>query len=95
MINDGYLMNSLIGRRALVDRSASPLRALAECGYVTVLSRSDDLAETPEKMQKDVPSFRQLLRDKKDWSALRQQLSDATEQLRLWRALDPMFAALS
>jgi hypothetical protein len=76
LINDGYLMHYPDGRKALTDRSASPLLDLIDVGFVQIFSRTGgNLAEMPERMQ-HIPSYQALLKDP-TWERMKNNLRDA------------------
>jgi hypothetical protein len=63
------------GRRALVDRSVSPLLDLIDAGYVRLFSRNGGrLAEMPHAMQ-HIPTYRDLVKSP-EWADFEPQLKE-------------------
>lgn len=87
IINEGYLLNSPAGRKALVDPN-SLLRVLAQYGHVKLLRRRDSLADVPEAMQAHVPSFAKLV-NSTDWSELKPKIGEAERALEGYDAIRP------
>src|SRR5947209_5519655 len=70
LIADGYLMLYPAGRRALLDRAASPLLDLIDAGYIQLYSRNGGrLAEMPLEME-HIDTYRDLVRSP-EWPDLK------------------------
>jgi len=81
ILPDGYLMNLIVARKALMRPELSPLLDLIHNGQVVVVSRLDDLSKIPEEMKKKgVASFPDLL-DSSDWLKLKDILKGLTRRL--------------
>lgn len=81
LINDGYLMMYHDGRRALVDRTVSPLLDLIDQHYVRLFSRNGGrLAEMPLAMQ-HIPTYRDLVRSP-EWANFEPQLEELQAYLK-------------
>lgn len=81
LINDGYLMLYPAGRRALVDRTASPLLDLIDAGYIQLYSRNGGrLVDLPLEMQ-HIETYRDLVRSP-EWENLKRNLQDLEDHLK-------------
>ncbi|MGV6858637.1 MAG: hypothetical protein ACWA5X_06640 [bacterium] len=83
LINDGYLVNHPLARRDLLEGENSLILALAQKGFIKILSRSDspeDLAKMPANMATDVHSFQRTM-ERDDWRQFECSLKRLGEHL--------------